>query len=232
MQAGGQEFESPHLHQFPYLDIASNTLDGSYRDKSGKQSGKQLLEAFIKDRKSTKGLTASGEEWLRETLTRFVDWVTIPLTNVTRDQIIQFLAIYDAKPWRKHSFYRSLRTFYRWISTTQGLPNPFIDRFGNRVIDPPNTPTNVLYTIDPDSVRRLMVACQDPRDTAMVALLADSGARRGEITSIWISDVDIFNRKIKVVGKGGKEGFLAFGGPTAVPIAPLSLPGPLFLFLL
>ena len=65
LQAGGQEFESPHLHQFPYLDIAYNLLDGSYRDKSGKQSGKQLLEAFIKDRKSTKGLTASGEEWLR-----------------------------------------------------------------------------------------------------------------------------------------------------------------------
>ena len=57
MQAGGQEFESPHIHQFPYLDIASNLLDGSYRDKSGKQSGKQLIEAFIKDSNSTKGLT-------------------------------------------------------------------------------------------------------------------------------------------------------------------------------
>ena len=43
LQAGGQEFESPHLHQFPYLDISSNTLDRSYRVKSGKKSGKQLL---------------------------------------------------------------------------------------------------------------------------------------------------------------------------------------------
>ena len=37
LQAGGQGFESPHLHQFSYLDIASNLLDESYRNRSGKQ---------------------------------------------------------------------------------------------------------------------------------------------------------------------------------------------------
>ena len=31
LHAGGQGFDSPHLHQFLYLDIASNLLDESHR---------------------------------------------------------------------------------------------------------------------------------------------------------------------------------------------------------
>ena len=122
--------------------------------------------------------------------------------------------MYDAKPWRKHSFYRALRSFWKWVSINHEQPNPFIDRFGNLVIDAPKTPNDILYTITPDTVKLLIAAVCTTRDKAIISLLADSGVRRGELTSIQVRDVDLERRRIKVQGKGGKEGYLVFGAAT------------------
>ena len=166
----------------------------------------ELLESFISDKNSTKGLTVRGEEWLRETLSRFLSWLPVPVEDVGRTNIVDFLALYDAKPWRKHSFYRALRSFGKWVSINHEQPNPFIDRFGNLVIEAPKTPNDVLYTMTPDSVKSLIAAATTTRDKAIISLLADSGVRRGELTSIQVADLDVERRRIKVQGKGGKEG--------------------------
>ena len=174
----------------------------------------ELLESFISDKNSTKGLTVRGEEWLRETLSRFLSWLPVPVEDVGRTNIVDFLAMYDAKPWRKHSFYRALRSFWKWVSINHEQPNPFIDRFGNLVIEAPKTPNDVLYTMTPDSVKSLIAAATTTRDKAIISLLADSGVRRGELTSIQVADLDVERRRIKVQGKGGKEGYLVFGSAT------------------
>ena len=75
-----------------------------------------LLDSFVNDKKATKGLTTSGEYWLRENLSRFLTWLTLSIEDVRREQIVEFLAMYDGKPWRKHSLYRALRTFWKWVS--------------------------------------------------------------------------------------------------------------------
>ncbi len=178
-----------------------------------------LLDSFVHDKKATKGLTRSGEYWLRENLGRFLTWLPVPIEAVRREHIVDFLAIYDGKPWRKHSFYRALRTFWKWVSINLSMPNPYIDRFGNRVIEAPKTPKDVLYTVTPESVRLLIAAAPMTRDKAIISLLADSGVRRGELASIAVSDLDLERHRIKVQGKGGKEGFLVFGGTTKALIA-------------
>jgi site-specific recombinase XerD len=173
-----------------------------------------LLDTFVAEKKATKGLTVNGEEWLKETLLRYIRWLPVSIDEVTKDNIIPFLAIYNGKPWRKHSFYRALRTFWKWVSITYELPNPFLDRFGNQVILAPKTPIKVLYTVTPDIVNTLIKAASCDRDKAIISLLADSGVRRSELTSIGLSDLDLEGRRIKVMGKGGKEGYLIFGDTT------------------
>ena len=59
-----------------------------------------------------------------------------------------------------------------------------------------------------------MKAAESSRDKAVISLLADSGARRSEITSIRIGDLDLGRNRIKVAGKGGREGHLVFGPTT------------------
>ena len=52
-----------------------------------------LLDSFVNDKKATKGLTTSGEYWLRENLSRFLTWLTLPIEDVRREQIVEFLAM-------------------------------------------------------------------------------------------------------------------------------------------
>ena len=173
-----------------------------------------LLNTFIADRKGTKGLTAQGERWVRQTLGRFLAWLPVPISETRRDHLVTYLARWESKPWQKHSMFRALRTFWKWASIRYDMPNPMLDRWGNHVIDAPKTPNKVLYTQTPDTVHQLMEAASCTRDKAIISLLADSGARLGELASISFSDLDLDANRIKVLGKGGKEGYLVFGSKT------------------
>ena len=97
---------------------------------------------------------------------------------------------------------------------TYDVPNPMIDRWGNATIDAPKTSVKVLYTMTPENVRLLITAVSSSRDKALISLLADTGARRSEITNISVWDVDVEHCRIKVLGKGNKEGYLVFGATT------------------
>ena len=138
----------------------------------------------------------------------------MPLSSVSTDAIVQFLSIYEDKPWRKRSFYLALRTFWKWVSITYDTPNPFLDRFGNLAIDIPRTPSRLLYTLEPRQMSTLIEAASNARNKAIVSLLADSGGRRNEIINIQVKDVDLERCRIRVWGKGNKEGWLIVGPGT------------------
>ncbi len=196
--------------QHPFkLDEVIDTLDGV--DSS---SIVNALEPFIVNRKGTRGLTPKGERWLRETLGKFLLWLPIPFTEVNTDTIISFLSQYDDKPWRKHSMYRSLRTYWKWVSMTYDLDNPFLDKHGNRAIPAPRLPSKILPTTSPDTVAILIENCTTVRNKAIVSLLADSGCRMTELVSISMDNVFVEKGRISVWGKNRKEGWLVFGPGT------------------
>ena len=145
---------------------------------------------------------------------KFLQWLPVPLADTNTATIITFLSQYDDRPWRKHSFYRALRTFWKWASLTHDMPNPFLDRHGNHAIGAPKTPSKVLYTITPELVSLLMEAAPTVRDKAIVSLLADSGCRRAELIGIQVANVDLERRRILVWGKNRKQGGLIFGPNT------------------
>ena len=41
-----------------------------------------MLEEFIASRQGSRGLTPKGETWLRETLSKFLQWLPVPLAEV------------------------------------------------------------------------------------------------------------------------------------------------------
>ena len=67
----------------------------------------------------------------------------------------------------------------------------------------PEPPPRVLT----DDLRRLLKACEgkgfeDRRDTALVRLLLDTGARRAELVGLGVGDVDFDHNVALVLGKG------------------------------
>lgn len=71
--------------------------------------------------------------------------------------------------------------------------------------DIPKVPKKRLPSLDADTLAAVLAACDNPRDRAIVMLMADSGLRRGEVIALNWGDVDIQTGLVTVHhGKGDK----------------------------
>ena len=66
-----------------------------------KERYEELVNTFVNTREANtaviNGLTISGEEWLRDTVGRFLRWLPVPLPQANRDHIVRFLGFYDTQ---------------------------------------------------------------------------------------------------------------------------------------
>jgi site-specific recombinase XerD len=81
---------------------------------------------------------------------------------------------------------------------------------------PPIVPANPVPVVPADGLKRLFQACagksfEARRDTALIMLLLDTGARRAEMVGLKLSDVDLDLDVLLVLGKGRRERTLPFG---------------------
>ena len=99
-------------------------------------------------KKSTKGLTPRGEEWLRDMTGRFLKHLGVKITDVTPEHIAAFLAPYSGRPFRKHGLYRAIKSLCRWLKKMRRISeNPM------EFIETPKVPDSVLNIVTPDQVR-------------------------------------------------------------------------------
>jgi site-specific recombinase XerD len=79
----------------------------------------------------------------------------------------------------------------------------------------PRVDKRILPAFAPEDVKRLLAACDNPRDAAVVLCLLDTGLRAAEFTVLNVGDVDLKTGAVQVRrGKGGK-GRVAFLGAKA-----------------
>ena len=72
-----------------------------------------------------------------------------------------------------------------------------------------------LPSLDADSLQRVINACTNPRDKAIIMFMADSGTRRQETINLNWGDVDIQSGLVRVArGKGGKARSVVLGATT------------------
>jgi len=168
-----------------------------------------IIDEFVGYKKATKGLTPRGEEWLRDMTGRFLKQLDMSVTDVGPQQIVEFLAPYSDRPFQRHGLYRALKSLYRWLKKMRRIPeNPM------EYIEAPKVPDKVLNIVTQEQASVLIENAVCTRDKAVIGIFADTGARRSEVCNIRVQDVDLQRNRIKVIGKGGKEGYLIFGDKT------------------
>ncbi len=108
------------------------------------------------------------------------------------------------EPSTRRILYANLRPFFSWWSHEVDTVNPF-DR-----ADPPATPKDGPVPIVPRSdIAAILSTCSDrtdftdTRDAALIRLLIDTGARRGEVTGIAVEDWDRRHDLLRLDGKSG-----------------------------
>lgn len=139
---------------------------------------------------------------------------------IRRQHVEAFVADQLAR-WRPNTArnrYLVLVRFFRWLED-EGLigANPMART------RPPRVPEEPPPLLTEEAVRTLLRACEgrafaDRRDTALVRLLLDSGARRSEIAGLGVDDIDLRDKTARVLGKGRRPRLITFGARTALAL--------------
>jgi site-specific recombinase XerD len=98
-------------------------------------------------------------------------------------------------------------------------------------VKPPLVPAKPVPIVPADGLKRLFAACagasfEARRDTALVMLLLDTGARREEMAGLTLADVDLDLDVLLVLGKGLRERTLPLPSSRSRAVWTLSRPMP------
>lgn len=138
---------------------------------------------------------------------------------VTKNDIRSFMLHLQArglKPKTLLDRWGGLRAVYAWlVEEEQELEKSPL--YG---LKPPKVPDEPLELVDADVLRRLLGACEGRdfaarRDTALISILIDSGARRGAVASMTLEGTDLDGGTSIVYRKGGGHYLAFFGRRTA-----------------
>jgi site-specific recombinase XerD len=151
-------------------------------------------------------------------LRRFLSWVgsrTFEHDGGNGSRIVR-----KAKPSTAWPYYRALRRLFNWAIEERYLISSPLATIHFK--QPPAPPVQGFTR---DELLRLLSVCDldiktgarftGTRNKGMLLLYLDSGLRRAELVNIKLSDLDLENRRIRVVGKGNKVGVVPFSPRTA-----------------
>lgn len=115
-------------------------------------------------------------------------------------------------------------TISRKLSSVRGLYNYLIkeDIITNNYFNEVSNPKKEFYLpkfLKEDELDKLFAVCKEDnsfsqRDTLIIEMLYATGLRVSELVNIKISDIDLKERTIKVLGKGNKERIVIYNNHT------------------
>ena len=165
------------------------------------------------------GLASSTIRWYRSLLSRFLSVVgNDRLTAIQTGGIRQFV-ILIRKDYREDTaaaHLRALHKFFKWCSDEYDIKNPM-----RNIRYPSVKKQHHPKPVAADDIAKIFAATEKQsaalgqRDRAIIALLADSGIRAGELVSILMVNIDMDRRRVVVTGKGDKSRVVPFSEFTA-----------------
>jgi integrase/recombinase XerD len=109
-----------------------------------------------------------------------------------------------ARPLTVHRYWRELKAFYSWV-----VKEGYLARSPMSRVDEPEKKTEQVPYLREAHLKALFAAALQSkyprRDTAILAVLLDTGLRASEIVNLTHGDVDLFIGFARVTRKGGKQ---------------------------
>lgn len=166
------------------------------------------------ERKNQSSYTIRSYQTDLTSFSQFLNQESFSILEVDYKVIRHYLAYLYSKKYAKKTIARhisSLRSFYKYLMKEQIITKNPMKLISNPKLDQ-NLP-KFLYTNEledllkiPDQSTKLGM-----RDAVILELMYATGVRVSELVSIQIKDIQFYERKIKVMGKGSKERYVLYG---------------------
>jgi site-specific recombinase XerD len=106
---------------------------------------------------------------------------------------------------------RALRAFFAWLNR-KGYNEDHV----LKDLRPPKMVKKAIEPLTPEEIKRMFATvnantAMGARNTALYSLMLDTGLRLSEVAHLEEVGVRIYERYVKVLGKGSKERIVAFG---------------------
>ena len=160
---------------------------------------------FLQSREAM-GVSIKTLRFYNERLLKFFKGVDY--RHATRKDIQQYLNSIPPNKYglgTRHASFRAIKTFYRWLHSEYGFTN-LVEGMPAPILSKP-----ILPSLEKEQVFYLIDKVSSVRDEAIISLFAESGLRLSELANIEPEHINWTNRTIKVMGKGRKEAYAAFG---------------------
>ena len=176
-------------------------MAGSAQQQTPSASRYPSVRAWL-DTKGLEGRSDRTLAWYRMTADRLGDFLGRDPKDATTAEVRAFLA--SLKPTNSNvsinNHRRNLNSYYQYLEDEDEIARSPMRRI--RYIKEDRL---VKLPFSDEELARIRSAASSPRDAAMIAFLASTGCRVGELVGVLKKDVDMHEREVKVYGKGGKE---------------------------
>ncbi len=137
--------------------------------------------------------------------------------DVRREHVEAFITdiLEHWKPATAHNRYRGCHAFFRWLQEEGEVRDNPMER-----MKPPRLPEEPPPVLRAAELRALLAASEldksfaGRRDEAVLRVVMDTGARRGEVLGLGVADVDLEEGLLRVTGKGSRTRIVPIGAQT------------------
>lgn len=162
--------------------------------------------------------------WYQQSLTTFLNWLIetgrpVTLGSISENVVREFILYFRERTINGHKLtaqtvnnrVRALRAFFNWL-----YRKDYTDSHLLQDLKPPPVPKLMVKTLADEEIAAIFAVLDKStmtgsRNTAIMALLLDSGLRLSELAGLKVEDVHLEEQYVKVMGKGSKERIVAFG---------------------
>lgn len=137
-----------------------------------------------------------------------------PIANLSRRDVERWLETYGyLAAGTRRSRFSMLRCWFDWM-----VDRGYIKRSPCYGMKAPRKPRSVPRALPYESIQAALAAAPDQRGRLIAVLMVQQGLRAMEVAGLQFGDLDLRERTMRVVGKGGHERVLPITNETMVEL--------------
>ena len=166
------------------------------------------VEMFLAAKK-IEGRSEKSLKYYQSTIEKMIEKIGKTVKHITTDDLRGYLSEYQRENYSSKvtidNIRRILSSFFGWLEDED-----YILKSPVRRIHKVKTGKSIKETYTDEQLELMRDSCEEPRDLAMIDLLASTGMRVGEMVLLNREDINFEERECIVFGKGDKERIVYF----------------------